>query len=165
MSDLAITDFIGKTGDSEKNLLQRLLAHQVASFNGVDVVSLTTALSSASRTATTSTGDLSSASKRGILVYLECTTSDATLTLNLGVGIHINSQPFVISTSGAFAVSSVIQRMMILHPNYDTAAATMSGYSWSGNLVRATLPANFRLAIVHSNANAITYSLKYALID
>lgn len=165
MSDLAITDFIPKTSDSEKNLLQRLLAHQVAAGTGVDVGSLSTALASASRTATTSTSDISSGGKRGLLVYLECTTSDATLTLNLGVGIQINSQPFVICTSGTFVVSSVIQRMLILHPSYDTAAVTMPGYSWSGNLVRATLPANFRLAVVHSNANAITYSLKYALID
>lgn len=92
------------------------------------------------------------------------TTTDATLNLTLGVSFMVSGQAYTIATTPSLSVASLINRSLIVHPNIATATPGHL-YSWTSSIVQAGIPATIRLAVGHSNANAITYSVGYILLD
>jgi hypothetical protein len=161
MSDLAITNLVPQTSDSEKNLLQRMLAAEHGNFQSA----WTTALTSTSRTATTFAAETSFKGYRGILLQLANSTTDATLQLTLAALGPVALGSFTIGIGNAFGVSSALERYLLIHPYFDNADdLALSGVSYTTDYRRARLLNGFRLAVKHSSATAITYTLKYALI-
>lgn len=161
MSDFSLTTGFPQAEDTERLLLARLGLRSGLSFRST---SLTTALASASRTATTASADISTAGARGVLAILMVTTTDATLNLTLGVSFMVSGQAYTIATTPSLSVASLINRSLIVHPNIATATPGHL-YSWTSSIVQAGIPATIRLAVGHSNANAITYSVGYILLD
>lgn len=162
MSDLSLSTGFPQDTDTERLLLARIARSGGLRFRST---SLTTALASAARTATTASASISAAGARGVLVILQTTTTDATLNLNLGVAFTISGQPCVLAASGNFSVASTLYRWLIFHPETATAFGTMAGYAWNGNTVECPVPDNFNIAVAHSNANTLTYSVGYILLD
>jgi hypothetical protein len=162
MSDLALTTGFPQDTDTERLLLARLARSGGLRFRST---SLTTALASAARTATTASADISAAGARGVLAVIQTTTTDATLNLNLGVAFLISGQPYAICSSGNFAVASTLFRVLILHPELTTAGSAIAGYTWTGNTCEGAVADTFRLVVAHSSANTITYSVGYILLD
>lgn len=162
MSDLNLATAFPQDTDTERLLLARLGIRSGMRFRST---TLTTGLASAARTASTATADITGAGARGVFAVLQTTTTDATLNLNLGVTLTIAGQPYVLAASGNFGVASTLYRTLLLHPTFSTGATTMSGYAWNGNNFQGSLPETFRLAVSHSSANTITYSLSYILLD
>jgi hypothetical protein len=161
MADVTLTSYLAQLEDDEKSLLRRQLNSEHGDFE----TSWTTALSSTSRTATTFAVEASFKGFRGILLQLANTTTDATLQLTLAALGPVALGSFTIGIGNAFGVSSASERYLLIHPYFDNQDnLSLGGVSYVTDYRRARLLNNFRLAVKHSSANAITYTLKYALI-
>lgn len=161
MADLALTTGFPQDTDTERLLLARIARSGGLRFRST---SLTSALASAARTATTASVDIAAAGARGILAVLQNTTTDATQLLNLGVAYLIGGQPYAIGGTGNQSVSTTFYRPLLVHPEVAAASVT-HGYTWQSFMVEAALPETFRLAVSHTNANSVTYSVGYILLD
>jgi hypothetical protein len=161
MSDLALTTGFPQDTDTERLLLARIARRGGLRFRST---TLTSALASAARTATTVSTDIATGGARGIMAVLQNTTTDATQQLNLGVVFLIGGQPYAIGATGNISVAITVYRPLIIHPNIATAS-TVHGYTWPGTVIMGSLPDTIRLAVSHTNANSVTYSVGYILLD
>ena len=161
MSNLTLTTLLPQKEDDQKAILNRMLGSEHGDFEP----SWTTALVSASRTATTFASEADFKGCRGILIQLANSTTDATLQLTLAALGPVALGSFTIGVGNAFTVSSALERYMLIHPYFDNQDnLALAGVSYTTDYRRARLLNNFRLAVKHSSANTITYKLKYSLI-
>jgi hypothetical protein len=115
-----------------------------------------TALASASRTTTAqgTSADLVNHNARGIKVTLDVTVvGTGSITLAIQAKDALSGKYTALLTGAA--VVTAVTNVYTLYPGA-TVAANVSASD--------VLPRNFRILVTHNNANAITYSVGYALV-
>lgn len=126
----------------------------------------TTLIASASRTATTVSAGIPTLGYRGVLVMLSNTTTDATLNLTLGINLPSALGTNIGLANGvAFGVSFAGDRGFLVSPETNERDSVgIAGINFATDIRRNRLPDLFRVVVFHSNANPITYQVRYLLI-
>jgi hypothetical protein len=167
MSDLTLVTGVAQTTDTERLLLARLNLRTGLKLRST---SSSVALGSASRTTTTSTGNLSAAGARGILVLFNNTTIDATLQTDFGVWFYVTSfysanLPIHLASSGFVGNTFLNTWALLVHPLLTNTAGGISGLNLYTFQKTGAILETFRLGVGHSNTNPLTYSLTYCLLE
>lgn len=121
-----------------------------------------TALASATRSATTITGDISNAKGcRGVIVYLNVTAASGTggLTPRL-FGVEPTTNTVATIASAATAATTVGTR--IYHFGPGVGGVNGATIAWGGAGVM--LGGRFQIQVLHGDASNYTYSVTYELI-
>jgi hypothetical protein len=118
-----------------------------------------TALSSAARTATTSSADQTNYNARGLAVFLNVTAASGSGGLQVRVQgkdpvsgnyFNLNAAPTAITATGQYAYA--------LYPGAATAAGDVQ------QTTQQVLPRTFRITVTHGDGSSYTYSVGYSLI-
>ena len=114
-----------------------------------------TALSSAARTATISSSDITNLSGRGIHVVLDVTVDPAAASVVLTIEGKdpASGKYYTILTSAA--VNSVSTNIYRVHPNLTPV---------TNLIVNDIIPKTFRITVTHADADSFTYSVGYSLV-
>lgn len=116
-----------------------------------------TLLASAARTATTNSPDQSNYGARGVRVRINVTAVSATPSITVAIQEKdsISGNYISILTSAAI-VSTGQKTTLVLYPGATGVANAVLG---------EPLPRTWRVAVTHADADSITYSVDYALIQ
>jgi hypothetical protein len=118
-------------------------------------------LSSAARTASTTSADFVSNGFRGLHVFLNVTavTGSPMLTMRLQGKCPVTAQYTTIATTTA-AITGVTCGQWIIAPGCGTA----SGASLNSAVCGISIPQDFRIQIIHGTADSVTYQVTGVLI-
>jgi hypothetical protein len=156
MSDLSITNFVPQTTDSEKNLLQRLLA----AIEAKHAKTTGTALASAARTATTQSSDIATGPATGILVYINVTAASG----SGGISVRLRGKDPVSSSYAAIGDSATYTTTGIRCIGFAPGMASVTpGLTVNGG-IGTPLPDTIRLDVQHADASSYTYTVGYCLV-
>lgn len=119
-----------------------------------------TALASTARTTTSYSNDITNATARGIIIYLNITAASGTGGLQVRVYgkdpasaqyFALNGAPTAKTTTGSFPY--------VFYPGA-ASGATLA----ADQIVSGPLPRTFRIGVTHGDASSYTYSVGYSLI-
>ena len=120
-----------------------------------------TLLASAARTATTATAAQTNTTGRGLILYVDITARAAstTLTPSLQTKDPVGGEWITIWTAAAALNSSNTTVAYSFYPSPSADAANL--YTEAVDLL---LPRTWRINVVHSDANGVTYSLAACVV-
>ena len=118
-----------------------------------------TALSSAARTTTTSSSELTNRNGRGIAILLDVTAVSSGQITGIDVRVPLPSGAFAtIYSFGTLSITTTGQRAYLIYPGAASAG------SWTATPIQGPIPRRFVVRVNHQDSNSITYSVTVSVI-